>query len=340
MARTAHLQPLSGLRPHVLRCRWPLQALLLLTVASRTVARRYNPVAFEDLSSGALGRGGRTRQKLHPAVVSVDSAASVLEAPMPTQPAANASKRKKAIKKTPARDKTKPARSRPKATCPDPCPFEVEPGTRKPKIMMVGTRTGVHMTTAEACEAIKQSNFRVGSRGLYGPGIYFADSCGLGYHKMDAKNREDAKSAGGLCCIKAELQMGKAILPLPGRPGRADWLTPAMLKHFGAESVYAKVGPGGESSSPEFVVFSPDRVKVLSTDQYDEARAITEMNAAKEAMGQRLAPPPPPPGVVTKEEPTPDSRRRQQARKQRKGVLGKLGGIAKGIAELRAHNTA
>lgn len=141
------------------------------------------------------------------------------------------------------------------------------------------------MTTCEASKMIRDGGFRPGSRGLYGAGIYFGLSCGIGFHKMDGAVRKEALAPGGpgLCCIKAELNMGKALLPLPGRPGVADWLTTDVLRDWGAQSVFAKVGPGGKQSDTELVVYQTSQVRITASEPYDTARAGREMAEAKEA---------------------------------------------------------
>lgn len=158
--------------------------------------------------------------------------------------------------------------------CRQPCPFEETPrnGSGTVLIKNLGMRTLYHVTTKERCPLIKNTNFKPGARGLYGPGIYFAASCAVGHHKMDPKAKEDAMNEGGFCCITAKVNMTRSLLPVGGPVGAAPWMTALLAEEFGAGTAFAKEGPRrhkGRTSEPEYMAYSNKQVKIIATAPFD-----------------------------------------------------------------------
>lgn len=131
----------------------------------------------------------------------------------------------------------------------------------KVKLAQVGTLALSRVTNMKKCKSMeKAKKLEPSARGVYGPGIYFAESCEVGWRKMDAGNRKAAAAEGGFCCISAQVKLMKAVMPLVGV--KSSWLTTQVAKKMGADSVWVKANRvhEGRNSAPEYMIFKPDQV--------------------------------------------------------------------------------
>ena len=120
-------------------------------------------------------------------------------------------------------------------------------GSSSSEYTELGTMTLYHATNASAASSIRSGNFRCGSSGCVGGGIYFADSASAAKHKS---------RYGSDVVLKADVRMGRA-LTIRGGCGSHS---------CSSGSVYLPNGAGGGNASAEYVVFDNSRI---SNIQYD-----------------------------------------------------------------------
>jgi hypothetical protein len=118
-----------------------------------------------------------------------------------------------------------------------------------PSNAFVGVKTVYHRTNREAAlNAIREGRMRAGNYGMWGPGIYFADSIGA---------TEGKSQHGNDAVLMVTADFGTArVLHCAAR----DRYTPFPLANTGCQSI---MGRGTPSSAWEYVLFDPSRISSI-----------------------------------------------------------------------------
>jgi len=109
---------------------------------------------------------------------------------------------------------------------------------------------GYHQTSPAVAQLIRASGFRCGAQGALGPGIYFALS------EQDTVGK--AHKRGYMLVCEVNVGRTKVVDKWNGA------LTKRALKKEGFDSVYITGGQASQANRPEYVVYSPRRVKLIS----------------------------------------------------------------------------
>eukprot|EP00746_Dinoflagellata_sp_MGD_P030379 gnl/MRDRNA2_/MRDRNA2_172053_c0_seq1.p1 gnl/MRDRNA2_/MRDRNA2_172053_c0~~gnl/MRDRNA2_/MRDRNA2_172053_c0_seq1.p1 ORF type:complete len:372 (-),score=44.06 gnl/MRDRNA2_/MRDRNA2_172053_c0_seq1:99-1127(-) len=112
---------------------------------------------------------------------------------------------------------------------------------------------GYHQTSPTYGKAIVRRGFQCGSSGALGGGIYFALS--------EADTKGKAHNNGYM--LVCDVSVGRTKLVDQWDPS----ITKSTLKAEGFDSVYITAGQNSSASRPEYVVFSPRQVKMISHRQ-------------------------------------------------------------------------
>lgn len=132
-----------------------------------------------------------------------------------------------------------------------------------------------HGTTAERCNSIIQSGFRLPKkeRQMYGPGIYFATD--------SSKSAQEQYTKGSNMLLLCEVLIGKAKTVVTACPH----MTPRKIRDEGYDSLFAKRGTqrSGGVRNDEFVLFNPKQAiprYVVHYDEMDHAGLFDNINMA------------------------------------------------------------
>merc|ERR1712176_457998 len=106
-----------------------------------------------------------------------------------------------------------------------------------------------HQTSPEACEGIMQSDFRLGSGGWCGKGIYFAMS------PEATRQKAVTDSSGHGCMLEVEVNV-KRVRRLTSC-GRYNRMTLKRLNRMGADTI---VFEPPERTGDEVIIFDPKQV--------------------------------------------------------------------------------
>jgi hypothetical protein len=116
----------------------------------------------------------------------------------------------------------------------------------------LGTRTLYHATSQTAgANIFRSGRMFAGAMGMFGGGIYFAES------EADARHKAILDQSGDVVLIIAEVDLGRALVLQ--RP--ANYMTLAQVQAAGCASIKGRRAP---TAGWEFVVYEPHRVTVKS----------------------------------------------------------------------------
>lgn len=107
-----------------------------------------------------------------------------------------------------------------------------------------------HQTSPEACEGILHSDFRLGTGGWCGKGIYFAMS------PEDTRRKAVTTGSGHGCMLEVVVDVG--TIQRFNACGKYNGMTLSKLHKFGADSILFEPP---ESTGDEVIIFEPKRVK-------------------------------------------------------------------------------
>ena len=129
-----------------------------------------------------------------------------------------------------------------------------------------------HGTSADAVGKIVKEGFRVGTEGMYGPGVYFATD--------SSKSAQNIYTKGSNQLLLCEVLLGKSKTV----DKAMTWMTLQKLKVEGYDSVFAQRGTRGSGGVryDEYVVYDPDQAIARYVIHYTCCKFDSLQNAATE----------------------------------------------------------